>query len=617
MTTAVVIVLAVALVLVLALLAWTARRLAAAHRLAETERRRVDAVAAEHESLLDETRTELADARARAEDDRSMHEQALAREQHARERVQRRLDLERRWSAELRERLHELHVERGALGDTGDVRALVLQVALLLTEAQKGLLLSHADADGDGRLDLVCADGFEHDPEQSAVAQHFADEVLERDATVRADDLEELPLGARTPADDEIESLVAVPIYIHDRFHGVVVCANRPGGFDDLDDDVLLALGDHAGTALANGRLRGEARASYLATVRVLADAVAAKDRALRGHANDVTAAVLTVADRVGLDAAARERLVFAAQLHDVGKLAVSERILLKPGPLTAEERAAVEEHPRVGHRLIEQVPALRELGPAILHHHERWDGAGYPARLRGEEIPLEARVICVADAFSAMREERPYRDALSLDEACEELTRCAGTQFDPVVVRHFVDEVRRKPPEVAPGPLELAVDAAHDGALLGDGFASAVDGLTLLYGHRFLHELAAAEVVRAELQGRPFSVVHVELIELARRNREEGYAAGDDELREVARVVDAAAARSGGTGARDGGGRLCLLVPGADGEIAGRLARELGEELADASDVRIGVATWREGDAGDDVIARARSAAAAFADGV
>ena len=604
-----------ALAVAVALLVGARRQLAAS-------RRRLETAVADHEARLDETRDELArrareleEERVRAEDDRLAHEQAREQAEQAQARLRRRLDVERRWNEELRERLHELHVRRGALGDTSDVRALVLHIAVTLLGAEKGLLLSRSDADGDGHLDLVCSEGFEHDPEHSAVAQHFAAQVLDRDETVRADDLDELELAERTPADLEIDNLVAVPVYIHDRFHGVVVCANKPGGFGEYDDDVLLALGDHAGTALDNARLRGEVRGSYLATVRVLADAVEAKDRALRGHANEVTACVLAVADRVGVDPRDREDLTFAALLHDVGKLAVSERILLKPGPLTPEERAAVEEHPRVGHRLIEQVPALRGIGPAILHHHERWDGHGYPGRLRGEDIPLVARLICVADAFSAMREERPYRAPLSLDEACEELTRCAGTQFDPNVVRHFVDEVRRRPPELVAGPLERAVSGSpHDGALLGDGAVSTVDNLTLLYGHRFLHELAASEATRAELQKRPFAVVHVELPDLARRNREESYAAGDALLRDVAATLQSVAARSGGTAARESGSRLTLLVPGADERIAEQLAAELADELADVADARVSHAVWRAGDTGDAVIERARTHATASA---
>ncbi|MDQ3720854.1 MAG: HD domain-containing protein [Actinomycetota bacterium] len=160
---------------------------------------------------------------------------------------------------------------------------------------------------------------------------------------------------------------MAIPVYIGDDFAGVVVCANREGGFEELDDHVLLALGDHAGTALHNSRLRGELRTSYVSTVRMLADAIEAKDFFLRVHSDEVSSYVAPVADRLELGPRRREELVFASLLHDLGKIGISERILLKPGRLTPEERGVIELHPRIGYRIIEQVPALRSMTDAIL----------------------------------------------------------------------------------------------------------------------------------------------------------------------------------------------------------------------------------------------------------
>ena len=188
--------------------------------------------------------------------------------------------------------------------------------------------------------------------------------------------------------------------------------------------------------------VRREARASLLAAVRTFAAAIDIKDRGLRSHSDEVSRYVAAVAGRLGIEARRREELVFASLLHDVGKIGISVRILRKPGPLTPEERATIEQHPGLGARLVSHVPELAEIAPAVLHHHERWDGDGYPARLRGREIPLEARLIGVADAFAAMLADRPYRKARSLDEACSELERCAGTQFDPTVVPLFLETV-------------------------------------------------------------------------------------------------------------------------------------------------------------------------------
>jgi HD-GYP domain-containing protein (c-di-GMP phosphodiesterase class II) len=186
--------------------------------------------------------------------------------------------------------------------------------------------------------------------------------------------------------------------------------------------------------------VRRAARGPLLDVVRTFAAAIEVKDRELRTHSAEVSRYVARLARRLDIDAHGRDDLLFASLLHDVGKIGISGRILLKPGPLTRAERAAVEEHPGLGARLVSRVPELADLAPAVLHHHERWDGAGYPARLRGNAIPLEARLIAVADAFAAMLADRPYRPARPLEEACAELERCAGSQFDPTVVPVFLE---------------------------------------------------------------------------------------------------------------------------------------------------------------------------------
>jgi diguanylate cyclase (GGDEF)-like protein len=618
--------------------AWRAARRSEARADAEAvERRRAESRLSELEARLSELEDKA--ARLREERDRARadvrsreadlerrtgelegrvdeRERALADERSRRSRAEQRQAIERDWNEELRTKLAELQAKHHPLGDTSDVRLLVLRTALELLGAEKGLLLSREDEDSDGDLDMFCAEGFESDPEESAIAQHFARQVLARDETVRADHPGELDLVGRTAADDEIENLVAIPIYIRDRFSGVVVCANKPGGFTEYDDDVLLALGDHAGTVMQNARLRGDIRRSYLAIVHMLADAIGVKDRTLRGHSNEVSGYVAHVADQIGLDPRRREQLVFASLLHDIGKLGISERILLKPAPLSPEEREIVQLHPRIGARLIEQIPALRAIAPAILHHHERWDGEGYPARLGGKDIPLEARVLAVADAFCAMTSDRPYREKLSLDEACDELRRCAGSQFDAAITRLFVEEIKRRPPDSRPSDAllaalvdgELAARGPERESLLGFEAFSAVDNLTLLYSHRYLHELADAEAQRAQRLERPFAAIMVELVDLLEINRERGYAAGDEAIRAVADAVQRVAGRCAGTAARESGGRICLLVPGADEAIAEQLADDISVELKDQQPVRVRVASWHEGDSGEAVLTRARA---------
>ncbi|MDQ4143677.1 MAG: HD domain-containing protein [Actinomycetota bacterium] len=518
----------------------------------------------------------------------------------------------REWNRQLRSRIAELQKENGPLADPGDVPAMVLQLATTLLEGEKGLLLSRQDGDGDSDLDLLAAQGFENDPEHSDIAQRFAREVIDQDTTIRED---QVPEG-KSAADKEIENLVAIPIYVQDEFSGVVVCANREGGFEEFDDEVLLALGDHTGAILNNARLRGDLRNSYIATIRLIADALEAKDPFLRDHSDEVSAYVAAVGQRLGLEGREREELLFGSLLHDVGKLGISERILLKPASLTPEERSVIELHPRIGYRLVQQVPALQNIAPAILHHHERFDGSGYPQGLRGEQIPLQARIIAVADSFSAMTSDRPYRKAMSVEEACAELERCAGEQFDPEVVRVFIEEVRRRPPgsegvnelAVALADAELEVRRGEDEPILGYDSYAVTDNLTLLYSHRYFHEMAKAEAQRATLQSIPFSIVMVELSEIDRVNKENGYAAGDEQIRKTAAAVQRAAARCSGFACRYSGRRLALIAPRVDEREGGRLASEIAAELEGDPVVRIGVCEWRQGDDVHAMVARAET---------
>jgi HD-GYP domain-containing protein (c-di-GMP phosphodiesterase class II) len=163
-------------------------------------------------------------------------------------------------------------------------------------------------------------------------------------------------------------------------------------------------------------------------------------DPDLGGHAARVATLAETIARRLGWDAEQLEEVRLGAALHDVGKIALPPEILIKPGALDPDEIAQIRAHPVEGAWLIAGVRSLLRALPYVLFHHERWDGAGYPTRRAGTEIPLEGRILSVADAFDAMTSTRPYRGALSHDAALEEVARCAGTQFDPYVAEIFVE---------------------------------------------------------------------------------------------------------------------------------------------------------------------------------
>jgi diguanylate cyclase (GGDEF)-like protein len=568
------------------------------------------------EAELEREREATEKARREAHAERERADDRLKAEQRARQAVDRARRIEAEWAKELRSQVLRLHHEHGTLSDPHDVQSLVLQTALSLLQADKGMLLTR-DEQG-SRLRIARHRGFDHDPEESALARSFAERVIKHDETVRENDESKIDAASRTPADDEIENLVGIPIYLRDEFGGAVVCANRDGGFEEYDDDVLLALGDHAGSVLENARLRNELRSAYLATVQMLGDAIAAKDPFLGGHSREVSGYVGAVAERLGVDPKRREELVFGSLLHDIGKIGISERILLKPARLTPEERAIIELHPRIGYRLVSKIPALEPIAAGVLHHHERFDGGGYPARLSGEQIPIEARIICVADSFSAMTQDRPYQSRMSLEDACAELERCAGTQFDPEVVRAFVEEVRKGPAEwedgaggdlgEALGDPELTLHRGEGEPLLGSGTMAIIDNLTLLYSHRYLHEAASAEAERAKIQSRPFAVVLVGLDGLHALNDQDGHAAGDAAIQACARAVQRAASRCAGTACRYSGDRLALLIPGADLMSGERCASDLMADWPSLLTARTAVAEWSDGESGSDVIGRARA---------
>lgn len=175
-----------------------------------------------------------------------------------------------------------------------------------------------------------------------------------------------------------------------------------------------------------------------MGSLTALSAAIEARDPYAKGHSSRVTVFAQAIARALRLDKDRISVLRLGALLHDVGKLVVPSSVLLKRGPLTDEELGLVRRHPAAGARMLRSLGAPETILPLVLHHHERWDGAGYPTGRRGDDIPLEARVLCIADSFDAMTSTRPYRSSWTPDEALAELQRCAGTQFDPELVGAF-----------------------------------------------------------------------------------------------------------------------------------------------------------------------------------
>ncbi len=227
----------------------------------------------------------------------------------------------------------------------------------------------------------------------------------------------------------------------------MVICAYIPG---------LVRKALRAENQVAELR-REELEQSYLATVAALAAALDAKDRHTEAHSRETAALAKAVGRRLGLEGDTLRFLEYAALLHDIGKIGMPGYILNKPGPLDDEETAVMQEHPVIGERIVASVPFLARIRPIVRGEHERWDGGGYPDRLSGERIPIEARIIHACDAFQAMASDRPYRRARPRGWIIEEIRAQAGRQFDPRVARALLEVVESGEVEVA-GTVESAV---------------------------------------------------------------------------------------------------------------------------------------------------------------
>jgi putative nucleotidyltransferase with HDIG domain len=245
-----------------------------------------------------------------------------------------------------------------------------------------------------------------------------------------------------------LHSFVSVPLGIRGQVTGMlnVLSFNQRRIFLEGDRRTLYILASRAANAVDNARLHQELKSVFLQTIEGFAYALDAKDPYTHGHSRRVTRYSELIARGMGLDESEVEKLRNAAILHDIGKIGLRLEALNKPHPLSEEERRMFETHPQKGCKILAPIQFFEELTPIIFHHHEHYDGTGYPEGKGGEQIPLGARILAVADAYDAMTSDRPYRKAMSLEEAVQELRTHAGTQFDPRVVQAFVSILHDQP---------------------------------------------------------------------------------------------------------------------------------------------------------------------------
>ncbi len=242
--------------------------------------------------------------------------------------------------------------------------------------------------------------------------------------------------------------LLAVPLQRQEQHLGCLFALDKQeGDFDSTDVKLLTSIANESAVYLENARLFEDVHGLMMGLLHSLTSAVDAKDAYTCGHSERVALLSRTLAIAAGLGEQQVERIYMAGLLHDVGKIGVPEAVLQKAGKLTDEEFEQIKKHPAIGARILEDVKQVADLLPGVLHHHERYDGRGYPAGLGGEDIPLMGRIICLADCFDAMTSSRTYRKAMPVEAALTEIRRCAGTQFDPRLAEVFlsipVDQLR------------------------------------------------------------------------------------------------------------------------------------------------------------------------------
>ncbi|MBI2370688.1 MAG: response regulator [Deltaproteobacteria bacterium] len=332
--------------------------------------------------------------------------------------------------------VHTLNDALDSARDTEELLRRIVETAAELTSARVcSLMLADREA-GELRVRAALGLGAEARSARTALDAGVPGRVAAERRPIGSADLN----GSLAPGSGPhgTSSFLCLPMLIKEELFGVLNVAAKDDGieFTREDRDWLVALVRKAGERLEQHALYESIYGTLVDTLKSLVNSLEAKDPYTRQHSQRVTNLSLQLAEEMGCTQTERDVIGFAAFLHDIGKIGVSDAILQKPGVLTPEEYALIKAHPLIGARIVEPLRMLRLEKGAIRHHHERWDGSGYPDGLRGEQIPVLARIVTVADAYDAIAHDRPYRKGAGPEGALRELERCAGVQFDQRVVQ-------------------------------------------------------------------------------------------------------------------------------------------------------------------------------------
>jgi len=269
--------------------------------------------------------------------------------------------------------------------------------------------------------------------------------------------IDERFIHSRSIGDLRVRSAMCAPLVNRGKVLGIIyVDSTDQSNLYTKDDLALLsAMASKAGTTLDNARLYDDLRSLFYNTVETLIRAIQARDRYTSGHSARVSRYALAVAEKFGLTSKEKHELYLAAMLHDIGKIGIPDELLNCEGKLSDEQLNKIRDHVTVGASMLKALGEMHPIVPLILHHHEAWDGSGYPDGLKGEEIPLMSRILAVADSYDAMTSDRPYRRAMPKTAATDEIRRFSGRSFDPVVAEVFLEIVSAETAEPADAEMQ------------------------------------------------------------------------------------------------------------------------------------------------------------------
>jgi len=337
------------------------------------------------------------------------------------------------------EELSTPHEMSRTLGSTLDLETMLdptLDAAMHSFAVDSGYVVLRDPESGEVELRAWCGTG-DRPVDGRAVRASMSEWVVRQGRPLVFNPSREVDAIENVDAVTGALAALCVPLVSVDVVIGAIAVGShdRTVSFTGEDVRLLSTIANHVTVAVGNTELFASVQDAYLATVRALAAAVDAKEPYMRDHSGRVAVFARATAEKMGLSHDQCTAIEMAAYLHDIGRIGISEQILRKPGPLSEDEMSAMRHHPLIGANILRPVTFPWSIAPVVRHHHEHFDGTGYPAGLRGDEIPLLARVLSVADAYEAMTANRPYRDRLLVDGSIAELRRCSGTDFDLRVV--------------------------------------------------------------------------------------------------------------------------------------------------------------------------------------